>query len=67
MLYFIVCKIVIRVRGISGPFEETVTQLVNAQTTDMAKAKFEHYVRQRYAHMKGESFQFQYITVADTI
>ena len=67
MLYFIVCKIVIRVRGISGPFEETITQLVNAPNTSTAKVKFEQHVRQRFAHMKSESFAFQYLTIADTI
>ena len=67
MLYFIVCKIVIRVRGISGPFEQTVTKLVNAQGTDAAKAKFEQHVRQMFAHMRGESFHFEYLTIADTI
>lgn len=67
MLFFIQCKITIRVPGISGPFEETITKLVNANDTRAAQEKFEGYTRQRYAHMQAGSFQFQYLVVADTI
>lgn len=67
MLYWIKAKIVIRVFGISGPFEETVTKLVNARSTNEARAKYEAHIRQMFAHMRGESISFQYITIADTI
>jgi len=67
MLYYIQAKVSIRVFGISGPFEETITKLVNARSTNEARAKFESHVRQMFAHMKGESFSFQYIIIADTI
>jgi len=67
MLYFIKAKVVIRVRGISGPFEQTVIQLVNAHTTNEARSKFEAHIRKRFAHMNGESFSFDYLEIADTI
>ena len=67
MLYWIQCKIQIRVFGISGPFEDTITQMVNANTPHEAKTKFENHIRRKFDHMKGESYSFQYIIVADTI
>lgn len=67
MLYWIQCKVVIRVRGISGPFEETITKLVQANSTLEARMKYEHHVKQLFAHMNGESFEFNYIIIADTI
>ena len=67
MIYWIQAKVVIRVFGISGPFEQTVTQMVNAHNTKEAQAKFESHMRKRFAHMNGESFTFEYLTVADTI
>ena len=67
MLYFIQAEVSIRVFGISGPFVQTHTQLVNAPNTNHAKSKFENHVRQRYAHMHAESFEFKYLVIADTI
>ena len=67
MLYFVQAKITIRVWGISGPFIETVTKLVNAHSTGEAKSKFEQHVRQLFAHMQAEEYRFDYITIADTI
>ena len=67
MLYWIQCKVVIKVFGISGPFEQVVTQMVNAQNTAEARTKFENHMRKRFAHMQGESINFEYIIVADTI
>ncbi len=66
-LYWIQAKIQIRVFGISGPFEEVITQMVNAPNTREAQHKFEQHVKKRFAHMNGESFTFNYIIVADTI
>lgn len=67
MLYWIQCKVVIKVFGISGPFEQVVTQMVNARSTQEARVKFENHMRKRFAHLNGESFDFQYLVVADTI
>lgn len=67
MLYFIQCKVSIQVRGISGPFVQTITKLVNAKSTPEAKSRYEAHVRQMFAHMHGESFVFEYQTIADTI
>jgi hypothetical protein len=67
MLYWIKAKVVIRVFGISGPFEQTVVQMVNARSTVEARTNFENHMRAKFAHMNGESFTFEYIEVADTI
>lgn len=67
MLYWIQAKVVIKVFGISGPFEQVITKMVNARSTQEARSKFEYHVRQMFAHMNGESFHFEYLTVADTI
>ncbi len=67
MLYWIQAKISIKVFGISGPFEQVVTQMVNAKNTTEARSKFENHMRKRFAHMQGESISFEYIIVADTI
>lgn len=67
MLYWIQAKIQIKVYGISGPFEETITKMVQANSTNEAKAKYEQHVRKMFAHMQGESFNFQYLIIADTI
>jgi hypothetical protein len=67
MIYFIQAKVNIRVWGISGPFTETVTKLVKAHNTNEAKSKYEEHVKQMFAHMNAESFEFDYMTIADTI
>ena len=67
MLYFIQAKVIIRVWGISGPFTETVTKLVNAHNTNDAKTKYEQHIRQMFAHMNAETFDFEYLIIADTI
>lgn len=67
MLYWIQAKVIIKVFGISGPFEQTVTQMVNANNTNDARTKFENHMRRRFAHMQGESINFEYLIVADTI
>jgi len=67
MLYFIQAKISIKVAGISGPFEETITKLVNATSTHDAMAKYEKHIKEMFNHMHGESFNFHYNIIADTI
>jgi hypothetical protein len=67
MLFYIEAKIVIRVQGISGPFEEVIVWLVNAPTLPVAKAKFEAQVRRDKARMEAQSFTFEYLKTAGTI
>lgn len=67
MTYWIQAKVQIRVYGISGPFEETITKMVDAGSTREAQAKYEEHIRQMFAHMHGNNFNFQYLTIADTI
>jgi hypothetical protein len=67
MLYFIQAKVRIRVFGIAVPFDETITKLVEANRTKEATSKYESHVRQMFAHMNGESFEFQYLIIADTV
>lgn len=40
-LFYVRAKTVARVRGISGPIEQTISHLVNAEDAFQAKAKFE--------------------------
>lgn len=67
MLYWIQAKVEMRVFGISGPFVETITKMVNAHSTAEARSKYEQHVRQMFFHMNCESFDFQYLIIADTI
>lgn len=67
MLYWIQAKVSIKVFGISGPFEQMVTQMVNAGSTQEAKMKFEQHMKNRFAHLNGETFRFEYLIIADTI
>jgi hypothetical protein len=67
MLYFIQAKVVRRVFGISGAFEDVITKLVTARSTAEAKARYEEHVRMLFSNMNADSFDFEYIIIADTI
>ena len=67
MLYYIKAKIIIRVAGISGPFEQVISALVHGNTTNMAKSKFQNFAKQRFAHMQSQSIDFEYIEIAGEI
>lgn len=68
MLFYIKSIVSIRVRGISGPFEKTVSFLVdNAADVNHAKSKYETQIKKDFAYMQGESYQFQYLEIAPTI
>lgn len=66
-LYYIKAKISVRVEGISGPFNETLSALVRGISTENAKTKFEAYVKQHYAHMMARSIVFDYVEIAGEI
>jgi len=66
-LYYIKAKISVRVEGISGPFNETLSALVRGVSTENAKVKFEAYVKQHYAHMQARKIDFEYLEVAGEI
>jgi hypothetical protein len=67
MLYFVQATVQARVFGISGPFEQQITQLVEANTSAEAKTKFERFVCQQKSNMEPESVQFKYHVIAGTI
>jgi len=68
MLFLIEAKVIIRVPGISGPFEYVVTYLVNALNLNIAKYKFEAQVRlDKQNHGLGNSFTFIYTKIASEI
>jgi len=65
MLYYIEAKVSMKVAGISGPFEEIVTWLVNnVPNVAYAKQKYESQVRRDFAHIQAQSFEFKYIKIA---
>jgi len=66
-LYLIKAKIIKRVYGISGPFENIEGRLVNAETTSEAKRKFEQSIQTSASNMECESINFEYIEVIPEI
>lgn len=64
MLYYLESKVHVRVAGISGPFEQIVTWLVNANSLVEAKQKFEARVRNDNASAMPESITFKYVKIA---
>lgn len=64
MLYYLESKVRVRVAGISGPFDQTVTWLVNANSLAEAKQKYEAQVRRDNAKAMPESITFEYVKMA---
>ena len=67
MLHYLEAKVSIKVDGISGPFEQTITWLVNAKNMSEAKSIYENRVRADFSHMQAQSFRFEYLKVAGEI
>lgn len=67
MMYYIKAKVVIRVAGISGPWEAIISYLVNAPNLEVAKQKYELQVRKDKSNMDAQSFKFEYIEIATEI
>lgn len=67
MLFYIKSEASIRVRGISGPFIETISFLVHADTRQQARVKYENRVMADHMHMTPESITFDYKEVAEEI
>jgi hypothetical protein len=68
MLVYLKAKVVVKVRGISGGFNETISALVNGtNSVAEAKGKFEATVRRNKAHTLPDSINFEYIEVAPEI
>ena len=67
MLYYVKAEVSVQIFGISGPFVDTISKLVDANSTNEAKGKFEKHVSQMRAHMEPSSKQFKYLEIADTI
>lgn len=66
-LYTLKAKVILRVDGISGPFERIVTWHVNATNVDEAKAKYEERVSQSEKHVGFRSIAFEYIEIIGEI
>lgn len=67
MLFFIRANVVMRVAGISGPFNKTVSWLVNANDPQHAKVKYEAQVARDHAHMQFSAIAFEYLEFAGEI
>jgi hypothetical protein len=67
MLYYIQAEITLRVWGISGPFGRHMAKLVQANSPQEAKTKFEDHARRHFSNMQPESMEFNYTVFADTI
>lgn len=69
MLYYIKAKVVVKVFGISGDFTQTISKLVHAPNTAMAKTRYEQAVKNlsEIIRMQGENITFEYLEVADEI
>lgn len=67
MLFYLRANVTIKVKGISGSFQNTVGWLVNANEPNQAKQKFEEQVRKDFSHMQFEKAQFEYIEFAGEI
>ncbi len=64
MLFYLEAKVSVRVTGISGPFQEVITWLVNANNIIDAKEKFKAHVRSEKASALPESINFEFIKIA---
>lgn len=67
MIYYIKAKISVRVRGISGAFNETCSHLVHANTPREAQDKFEAQIRRDKADAAPQDIIFEYLEVATPI
>lgn len=67
MMFYIKSIVTIRIGGISGPFIQTVSWLVNAEDVNQARQKYESKVKRDYSHMNFSSINFEYTEVAGTI
>lgn len=67
MMYYIEAKVIIRVVGISGPWEYISAYLVNAPSLEVAKQRYESQVRKDRANMDAQSFKFEYVKIAPEI
>lgn len=67
MLYWIQAKVTMKVFGISGPFIQVITKMVNANSTESAKVKYEAHIRNMFTHVGAETYEFEYLIIADTI
>ncbi len=67
MLYYVKAEVTVRIFGISGPFIDVISKLVDANSTPEAQKKFESHVLSMRQHMNPESVKYKYLEIADTI
>lgn len=66
-MFYIKARVVIKVAGISAPYEKMCSYLVNAPNVAVSKQKFESQVRKDNTNMDAQSFKFEYTEIAPTI
>lgn len=64
MLFYLEAKVSVKVAGISGPFQTTISYLVNANDVNAAKQKFTEQVRRDNAKAMPESVNIEFIKIA---
>ncbi len=64
MLYLLEADVEIQVRGIAGAFKETRANLVNGNSLNEAKQKFEQFVKQSVNNMGPDKVSFKYTKIA---
>lgn len=67
MLYTVRAKVIIRVAGISGPFEQTVAWHVHANSTKEAVYKYEQRVSQDFRYMAYQTIKFENYEIIGSI
>lgn len=61
-------KVIIRVQGISGPWEQIISKnILDAPNIPKAKEFFEKYVWMEHQHMMPQSIKFEYIEISEGI
>jgi hypothetical protein len=67
MLFYIKAETQAKVQGISGPFTNAPAYLVNANSREEARNKFEARVWADHAHMFPATINFDYKELAEEI
>lgn len=67
MLFYIKAKILRQYAGISAPYQEVKSHLVNADNHPQAQQKFEAWCKKDKEHTLPASTQFEYLEFADEI
>ena len=67
MVFYIKAKVAVKVRGISGVFNEVRSHLVHANDSRDAQNKFENRIRRDKENAAPEDVNFEYLEIATEI